>query len=269
MIHHIRVHADDRQPGAQLAAALHADGVATFDGVADRDALLGLARRIMHVWQHRDSDSDGITTIRDRGDLAHQPGFAGFGHDELTVHTEASTVEDPPQLMMLFCAQPATSGGQCRLVDGARLHHELAARDPDLLAELSTPRSALFGGSTGHLGAVFDDRNGRTVVRLRLDDLVQFSPQITRRLPNLRALLRGFEISIRLARGNGYLLCNTRWLHGRTAFTGQRLMYRLLGSPLATVQIPPGFPRGRGGPGAAQSSRCNPLGFGQHEMRVS
>ncbi|TDC59083.1 hypothetical protein E1258_19245 [Micromonospora sp. KC207] len=241
MIYHVRIDPHDSQAGARLAAALRDVGLATFEGVTDRASLLRLAEQVMHVWHHRDSDTDGVTAIGDRGELARRPGSAGFGRDELTVHTESSAEDRPPRLMLLFCARGAASGGECRLVDGARLHHELALRDPELLDALHTPRSVLFGGAAGHLGSVFTEHDGRAVVRFRLDDLARFSPQITRRLASLRAILHDLETPMPLMPGHGYLLCNTRWLHGRAAFAGERLMYRLLGNPLPTVEIPEGF----------------------------
>jgi hypothetical protein len=193
MIYHVRVDLHDGQAAGRLAAALQGIGLVTFEGVTDRASLLRLAGQVMHIWHHRDSDPDGVTAIHDRGGLARLPGSAGFGRDELTVHTESSAKDQPPRLMLLFCARGAASGGQCRLVDGARLHRELAARDPELLDALQTPRSVRFGGAGGHLGAVFTEREGTTVVRFRLDDLASFSPQITKRLPVLRAILRDIE----------------------------------------------------------------------------
>jgi alpha-ketoglutarate-dependent taurine dioxygenase len=241
MIQHVAVDLDDTLL-AQLTPLLCRDGVLTFEGVPDRAALLSLSRRIMSVSHHRDSEQDGITVIHDRGDLVRRrPSYAGFGHDELIVHTEGSALARPPQLMMLYCGRSAGSGGACRLLDGAELHRALAVRYPDLLASLSSPRSVLFGGSAGHLGAVFEEAAGHAVVRFRLDDLVQFSPQITRKLPILRALIAELVVSVNLTPGHGYLLCNTRWLHGREAFTGERLMYRLLGDPLPVLEIAPGF----------------------------
>jgi len=241
VIRHVGVDLCDSQAGDRLTAALQGVGLVTFDGVTDRAALLRLAGQVMHVQHHRDSDPDGVTTIRDRGELARRPGSAGFGHDELTVHTESSAEDRPPRLMLLYCVRGAASGGQCRLVDGSVLHRELAARDPELLAALRAPRSVLFGGAAGHLGAVFTEHDGATVVRFRLDGLARFDPQITRRLPILRATLRDLEIPLRLQPGQGYLLSNTRWLHGRAAFAGERLMYRLLGNSLPTIEIAEGF----------------------------
>jgi alpha-ketoglutarate-dependent taurine dioxygenase len=241
MIRHVRIDSCDSEAGVRLVVALHEVGLVTFEGITDRATLLRVAGQVMKVWHHRDSESDGVTAIGDRGELARRPGSAGFGRDELTVHTESSAEDQPPRLMLLFCVRGAASGGQCRLVDGARLHYELAVRDPELLDALRAPRSVLFGGAAGHLGSVFTQQDGRTLVRFRLDDLARFSPPITRRLAELRAILHDLETPVVLKPGHGYLLCNTRWLHGRAAFAGDRLMYRLLGNPLPTVEIPEGF----------------------------
>jgi hypothetical protein len=43
-----------------------------------------------------------------------------------------------------------------------------------------------------------------------------------------------------LVAGRGYLLDNHRWLHARTAFTGPRLIHRVLGVPAPS--LPTGIP---------------------------
>jgi alpha-ketoglutarate-dependent taurine dioxygenase len=228
--------------GQAMAAALRERGLVTFEGVSDRRSVHQLANAMMRVWHHRDAESDGVTVIRDRGEVAKTPGQAGFGTRPLDVHTESSGTEAPPELMLMACGEVAASGGDCLLVDGAEAYRQLKATDPGLLDDLMAERSALFGGSAGHLGSVFADvGDGRIRVRLRLDDLVKFSPQITHRLPELRRILNDVRVSVRLAPGHGYLLVNSRWMHGRTQFTGDRLMWRLLGDPLATLDVPAGF----------------------------
>ena len=241
MITRLRIDPRDTAVSARLAAALRQVGIVTFESPCDRTGVLMLAQEIMSIWPHRGSEPDGITVLCDRGDLATKPGLAGFGHDTLAMHTEASAVERPPQLMMLFCAQAGTAGGQCTLVDGRQLYRTLHERDPELLAALSTPRSVLFGGATGYLGSVFEEEAGRTLIRLRIDDLARFSPNIEGRLNDLRDLLRELELTVDLRPGSGYLLDNTRWLHGRAPFGGARMMYRVLGGPVPAFDIPAGF----------------------------
>jgi alpha-ketoglutarate-dependent taurine dioxygenase len=217
--------------------------MATFDGITSREQALHLAAQVMTLWPHRDSEQDGITVLADRGDIAKQPGLAGFGNTALDLHTETATIAEPPQLMMLICTSRAHTGGACRLADAQEIFRHLRAALPDLLEQLCQPRSVLFGGPAGYLGSVFELSGDRRVrMRLRTDKLAKFSPQLAPRISQLRQEINKCAISVPLQPGQGYLLSNTRWLHGRDAFDGQRMMYRLLGHPLPNLDIPTGFP---------------------------
>jgi hypothetical protein len=143
---------------------------------------------------------------------------------------------------MMTCATAADHGGESFAVDGRLLHDTLAGEDPQALLALSRPRSALFGGAGGHLGAVFETSgDGRVSIRLRLDELARYSPDVERALPRLVALAADNMVSFPLRAGQGYVLNNSRWLHGRARFTGPRVMLRLLGDPLAGLGIRFGF----------------------------
>lgn len=48
--------------------------------------------------------------------------------------------------------------------------------------------------------------------------------------------------AIQLSAGQGLLVSNSRWLHGRDRYTGPRIMLRILGDPLPGTGIQPGFP---------------------------
>ena len=245
MDHFFTRHAVDVQsPGCRtrLASALTIHGVATFTGLAKRAKALRVAGEVLTLVSHRDAEADGVTVIRDLGGIAARPGCAGFGHQELYPHTEGTTLVRPPAAMMLVCARPAVSGGESLLVDAAAVHSALLAVDADLAAALGEPRSALFGGGAGHLGAVFSPgKAGRVVVRFRGDDLVRFHPRIACKLHVLRQVIEQRSVRLRLQHGDGFLISNTRWLHARTAFTGPRIMYRILGAPLPELNIPSGF----------------------------
>jgi alpha-ketoglutarate-dependent taurine dioxygenase len=227
---------------ADLAAMLGRHGLASFDGLACEGDLLRLAQSIATVVPHRDSDADGVTTISNLGSATTRSGFAGFGAAALEPHTDRSGVVHPPGLLMMSCGRPAPSGGECVLIDGKSVFDDLAESQPDAAHALSTPRSALFGGAAGHLGSIFTrTENGRVDVRLRLDELAQFSPEAARWLPVLRAAIDRHAITVRLEAGQGYILHNRRWLHGRRAFTGRRIMFRVMGNPLPRLAIPSGF----------------------------
>lgn len=240
-VEHYRVDLCAPEVDVRMASALAERGIAVIDGIPDPGSLLQLARQFALVVPHRDSAADGVTTLLDRG-AAARSGLHGFTSRVLQPHTDGAGLDDPAALLLMTCGQPATSGGECLLVDGAALHDDLARNDPEAVQALSAPCCALFGGAAGHLGSVFTTTSdGQVLVRLRLDELARFAPAAEWCLPGLRAAIDRNTITIRLRRGQGYALHNHRWLHGRRAFTGQRLMYRVHAEPLAHLQIPSGF----------------------------
>lgn len=230
----------------RLRRQICSDGLAVFDGARDAGVMLALAGRVMSVTAHPDSDAHGITTITDLGPAAGQPNAGGFSRRELMVHTDRSGVPDPPALMMLTCAVRALAGGATRLTDGLAVHDDLSATCPESLQALSRARTVLFGGAAGYLGAVFTPAAGRgpatVAIRLRLDDLVSFSPGVAEWIPQLTASIERHTCTITLQPGQGLIIDNHRWLHARDTFEGPRRLYRLLGNPLPRLDMYPGIP---------------------------
>ena len=225
-----------------LVHVLAEHGFVLLDGITDPATLVRLARTIATVVPHPDSSPAGVITDSDLGGEPTHGRFAGFGTCARNPHTDRSGIPTPPALLMMSCGQPAASGGECVVIDGRAIYHELAESVPDAVRALSAPRSAFFGGAAGHLGSIFTNTDdGRVTVRLRLDDLAYFSPEVRRWLPELRAAIDRHAITLSLDAGQGYILQNQRWLHGRRAFLGQRVMYRVVGNPLPHLGIAPGF----------------------------
>jgi hypothetical protein len=222
-------HADIHDPGWQprIVAQLRDRGLVTFSGITGHEALIAVARRLMTIRLHRDAGPDGVTVIT--GSQAQDSGYAAFTDAELIPHTDGSSVPDPPGLLLLCCQQPADEGGRTRVADGAPIISTLARQYPAALRALSAPRAAFFGTAGGYHGAVFEPAGpGRTHIRLRLDDLAWFSASHVQ--------------TFRLGAGEGVLLSNTRWLHGRDHYAGDRTVLRVLGDPLPSTAIMSGFP---------------------------
>ena len=236
-------YADIRDPAQQLfiTARLRDQGLVTFDSLDNRATLVAVARRLMTIRPHRDADSDGITVITGTG--TGTSGYAAFTDDELIPHTDGSSAPDPPGLVLLTCQRAADKGGTTLVADGERIIRTLAEQYPAALRSLAAPRAAFFGEEGGHLGPVCEPTwPGRTSIRLRLDDLVRFSAEATAVIPLLRAAIAQHLETFRLGPGQGMLLSNTRWLHGRDRYTGRRVMLRILGDPLPGTGVMPGFP---------------------------
>jgi hypothetical protein len=235
----------------RLLEHLRADGVAVFGGIRGPEHLLKLAAGLMAVVAHPDSDPTGLTTITDLGPAGRQPNAAGFSRRALPPHTDRSCLTHPPALLLTACASTADTGGACRLTDGLAVHDDLATTCPEALAAFRRPRTTLFGGAAGYLGSVFtnvpptDGAPARRMIRLRLDDLVRFSPEIARWVPALQSAIDRHSRCVELAVGQGYLVDNHRWLHGRDAYDGPRVLYRLHGDPLPGLGLHPGIPLDR------------------------
>ncbi|WP_284745944.1 TauD/TfdA family dioxygenase [Amycolatopsis sp. RTGN1] len=226
----------------ELAAVLARDGVALFDGVRTERQLRQLANRLGRLVPHRDSTHSGLTVITDRRNARTPAGQGGFSRHALAVHTDCSNLPRPPLLVAMTCVRPAERGGDCVLVDGHAIHDELATIAPEALADLSARRGAYFGGAAGIVGNVFEpDPGGLVGIRLRRDELARFSPQTQRWLDLLTQIINRHTITLPTRTGCGYVVNNRRWLHGRTAFTGPRTMYRALIEPLPAWRIPAGF----------------------------
>ncbi|MFJ6382759.1 TauD/TfdA family dioxygenase [Kitasatospora sp. NPDC092039] len=208
------------------------------------DVLLAAGRLMSSLWQHRDADPDGLTVIRDTGHHSGRPGFEGLGHGALALHTECAQHPDPPRLLLLACARAGDSGGESLLVDGLAVLAELAAHHPAAIEAFSADRAAYFGGSSGHFAPVLQQLPaGRWRLRLRQDGLARFSPDAQARLPALRQAIDRNTHRLRLAPGQGVVLDNHRLLHGRTAFSGERLILRALGEAHHALGLGPGFPQ--------------------------
>jgi alpha-ketoglutarate-dependent taurine dioxygenase len=236
-------HADILDPAQRphVIALLREHGLVTFTGITDRTTLASAARMLLSIRPHRDAGPDGVTVITDT--QATGPGYAAFTGARLIPHTDGTSLPHPPGLLLLTCQQPASQGGNTLLADAARITAALARQHPDALRALSAPRAACFGAAGGHLGPVCEPAGpGRARIRLRLDDLAMFSAEAGPIIPLLRDVITQHLHTIELRTGQGILVSNTRWLHGRDRYTGPRIMLRMLGDPLPGTGIQPGFP---------------------------
>jgi hypothetical protein len=253
--YHADILGPDWQP--RVTALLREHGLVTFTGITDRTMLASVASRLMSIRPHRDAGADGVTVITDTqaADPSHAAftSYAAFTDAELTPHTDGTGLPDPPGLLLLACQQPASQGGNTLLADAARITAALAAHHPAALRALSAPRAARFGTAGRYLGPVCEPVGaGRARIRLRLDDLAMFSAEVTPVIPLLRDIITQHLHIIQLRAGQGVLVSNTRWLHGRDRYTGPRVMLRILGDPLPGTGVQPGFPLPAPGTQAAQ-----------------
>ena len=218
-------HAEER-----IARVLARDGLVTFDGIQSRGELLRLCHRLGTIVKHRDADEAGLTRIAKRSDIEAKEGYQAFTSSHLTLHTDGSSTPEPPTLVVLWCERPAAEGGISLFVDGKQLYQILVHEHPQVLETLSTPNSVLFAGAEPPVySSVFSTgADGSICIRFRYDGLGYYAAPVCSVLPIFLGLLERHMLAFPLQKQQGYILQNRRWLHGRTAFRGEREMYRVL-----------------------------------------
>lgn len=214
----------------QVAYALARNGLVTFDTIQSKEDLLRFCTLLGTIVKHRDADGSGLTHIVKQESIPFIEGYQAFTNSHLTLHTDGSGVPNPATLVVLWCAQPAEEGGMSLFVDGKLLYQILAKEHPQILRVLATPRSAIFAGAETPLySSVFSKPECGTVcIRFRYDSLGYYTLPVCNILPTFLELLNQYNISFTLRKHQGYIIQNGRWLHGRTAFRGEREMYRVL-----------------------------------------
>ena len=210
--------------------ALDKHGIITFDGVFEVDCFLELCEKIGPIFNHPDADSNGLTQITSKVDGIDRPGVPGLTEKKLVPHTDRATVPDPPFYTSLLCIKAALYGGDSILIDGQEIYTTMKSHFPMELSLLEKPDVAIFGrGNNQCSTAIFNSINSvNKYVRFRYDDIAYFSAEIIQALNVFLTLVHERQHLFRLESGQGYIVQNGRWLHGRTSFEGQRLMNRAL-----------------------------------------
>lgn len=208
-----------------LPGTLARDGVVLIQqgSVAEVGALL-------HGWtvpvDHPHQLVEGFTFItpRARPDVADNE--AGFTDLPLSPHTDRSLHVQQPSVLATLMLAPARAGGSATLVDGAQVLTMLRH-----WAEDTAIASLRLRTTTGHPGPpVIGFTPGYARIRYRDDRIAHphSTDGHTDLVADLRRLITAAARSRHLGAGDGYLLHNHRFLHGRTAFTGDRSLARFL-----------------------------------------
>lgn len=228
---------------SQFEATLAAVGIAIFRlRSADPREFLDVCNSLGTMRFHPDSGADGYTDLlsSDPTDLVNG---AGFGSDELRLHTDRSSSSQPPGLMAICCVRPAVEGGTSTFLDGQLLYSSLRERNPELLKLLCSSNSVAFGsGKELRQCSVFsEDPAGLVRVRFRADRHAYFSSSLAPHLEALLAEMNRLSISTLLSEHDFVAVQNDRWMHGRTKFDGTRHMRRALLDPRTGSPVRPGF----------------------------
>lgn len=213
----------------RIRELVDSQGLAFFDGFEDTTQLLALATYLGQIFRHRDSDELGITHVKSAA-MPQASGFYGFTNKGLPFHTDRSTVPDPPNVLILACKQESSVGGETILADGKSILCELTADAPTVEHPLIDKQAVIFDDSKDCFkGNIFTkEGDGSYTLRYRRDDFAYFSSPVIKELAKFDALADKHSFCVKLHAGDGYVINNRWWLHGRKEFSGEREFLRLL-----------------------------------------
>lgn len=194
--------------------------------------FLGLERHFGTIIVDK-STPEGWYRVSDKGTDADSR-FLADGSAQFSLHTDRAFSAMPPPYIGLLCEAAASSGGESLLADAAGLYqHILSGAGSEALASLFEPfytlrrsphevqRPLFFYNDHRQSCFAYRGKDAATEVSFR---------------PEFAALMRLAEAfladpanteQIQLEPGQILLIDNHRYLHGRSKFQGQRLLYRL------------------------------------------
>lgn len=216
----------DPVPGSQVLRHIESDGIVLLRD-AGRQALLTELAPWVDVHPHPDADVAGVTTVRPSPALAERVDGGAFTRNALTLHTDRSTAARPPSILACVLTRGAPEGGSSLFFDG-RIALDRLAREATGPAGLARLRLRLVDDT---LLPLFECRAGRWAVRYRDDRIGAPEPAPgAESLMTLLADLFRSAVRVTLGSGDGYLVHNLRYLHGRDGFAGDRELLRVLGT---------------------------------------
>ncbi|WP_204016976.1 TauD/TfdA family dioxygenase [Sphaerimonospora thailandensis] len=176
-------------------------------------------------YSHPHESSPGITVIQP---LAVSDGNGnGFTRRSLPLHTDRAHSPAPPTIVGCLYTQPSSKGGESLLLDGAEIVR--AAERSTLVSEArhvvlrsrGRPWLPVISSST-------DSKRYR--IRYRSDQMAQPHAATVGAQPLLTMMQGALTTpAVHLfEEGQGYLIHNQRFLHGRRTFTGNREAIRIM-----------------------------------------
>lgn len=223
--------------GAAVAGLVARHGLVFFENLSETalgDIMDALGSRMAHP----DSGADGATRLHAPSG-ANVPALTGeqrgFSRRSLYPHTDRSSTPGPPPLLVFWCDKPSRIGGDSVFADGLRIWKVLNHTRPDSLAVLESPDNFLFSYQDSVWRSPVFERHSpsRRSVRFRGDNLLYANSGAWPPLRVFAQTLEANTVRLKLGAGQGYIVQNSRWLHGRTRFFGERTCRRVLIAPHA------------------------------------
>jgi hypothetical protein len=208
-------------------AKLKKNGIIFFRDIHSTSVAEEIAQLFGLTQQNLDASNNGVTEISEEKSGKNIKNSRAFTRLHLYPHTDRSPLINPPKYVLNWVKEAALEGGESLLVDGWLLFKEMKDYYPAHLKILQKAIATFTDGINTYIGPIFKSKNQKTIIRFRDDDCVLFSDEAKESIKCLKELIDQHLIVIKLNDGEGYLIDNTRWLHGRNGYSGHRFICRM------------------------------------------
>ncbi|MFE1745673.1 TauD/TfdA family dioxygenase [Coleofasciculus sp. H7-2] len=193
------------------------------------DDLLYLQNLFGSIAYHPHSETNGIVHVTPN---PNQPEYINTTNLEITPHSDGAFELEPPRFVALHCETPAEKGGFSTLVSSQKVYDYLAQESYEGLLTLFDDDAFSIRRDNKQLTRpVFQCRNKKIHMSFRRDQsvniFVKHQAQRAFDLTNEFLINPKNWVIFTLEPDQILILDNSRILHGRTAFTGDRKLNRL------------------------------------------
>lgn len=205
-------------------------GISFFSGNYELNDFSNFCKNFGTIYFHRDSNESGITVVKNKMDSnITEEGFVGLTNNDLFPHTDRSTIKNPPNVLILYCKYQSGQGGETTLIDTKKILSSLIEKF-GLKFPLLEKNNTIFSDNIEmHKGNIFEVlEDGSYFTRFRNDKFAYFNSEVINILPEFYRLIKENTFTLKLEEGQGYIINNGRYLHGRNGFNGSREMWRIL-----------------------------------------
>lgn len=212
-----------------ITQQLKTHGIVLFKKFLMKHDAKTIANKLGLIVENIDADNSGITEISNQRRGNNKKNSAAFTSEGLNLHTDRSPLENPPNLIMNWMCEKNCRGGQAVLVDSHQIFRKLKSENEVIIKILTHPDIACFtDGIDTFTGSIFQiDENNKLKVRFRYDQCSYFNLEAKEAVRIFQKTAKSLAHVIDFDIGAGYIIDNTRWLHGRNPFDGFRMVRRI------------------------------------------
>jgi hypothetical protein len=205
------------------------NGIIFLREISSNSAAIDIANLLGLIVENLDADNYGITEISNTKRGHNKKNSAAYTSQELHLHTDRSPIAKPPTFVMNWICVKDCVGGESTLADGNKIFEYINTEHPEYVDALTNTDVACFSdGIDTFIGSIFTfNEQNNLETRFRYDKCSFFKLESSKEIKFFKDSANKLAYVIDFDVGEGYILNNKRWLHGRKSFKGYRMIRRI------------------------------------------